>query len=88
MGFNTTILFLNDAEYQLESDKDFPLRLAAAIRKAASSRREVDVTVGNHLGGCTVIESHHADWFEAAGATATTRSRSCGSWPNGTGSIW
>ena len=64
MGFNTTILFLNDAEYNLEMDSSFTKKLASAIRQIGGSDvQRLDVSVGNHVNGCTVIESHHADYI-------------------------
>jgi hypothetical protein len=62
VGFNTTILFLNDAEYGLEGDTLFPSKLARAIRQiGGSGEKRIDVSVSNHVNGCCVIESHHAD---------------------------
>jgi hypothetical protein len=66
MGWNTTVLFLNDAVDNLTNDPDFGTRLYRAINRTGmrhSFRRDgqQDLSVGNHANGCTVIEKHHAD---------------------------
>ena len=68
MGWNTTILILNDAADQIDGDVSFPGKLRQAInlvghRREMGLRRDgqVDVPVGNHGNACTVIEKHHAD---------------------------
>jgi hypothetical protein len=60
MGYNTSVLILNDALGSLREDKDFGDRLASAI-SGLSVNREKDVRIGNHVNGCRVIETHHAD---------------------------
>ena len=62
MGYNTTVLVLNDALNHIEGDPDFGKKLAMAIREAAYSPNcPVNVPVGNHANPVTVIETHHAD---------------------------
>jgi len=60
MGYNTTVVVLNDALDQLEKDPDFGKKLAAGIRKAVFGK-PVIVSVGNHANPVEVIETHHAD---------------------------
>ena len=66
MGFNTTVLVLNDALTEIENDPEFGKKLVAGIRKLGSTGGihpgPVNVPVGNHASPVTVIETHHADW--------------------------
>lgn len=62
MGFNTTVVVLNDALDQIETDPNFGKKLVAAIRKAGCYRKPVDVSAGNHVNAASVIETHHADF--------------------------
>ena len=66
MGFNTTVLVLNDALTEIENDPEFGKKLVAGIRKLGSTGGihpgPVNVPVGNHANPVTVIETHHADW--------------------------
>lgn len=64
MGFQTSIMLLNDAVDQLKTDTGFGPRLLDAILE--SSRKEyrergVDVWLGNHANACVVLPSQHAD---------------------------
>ncbi len=60
MGFNTTVVVLNDALGSIERDTTFGATLASAIKQAAIER-PVHVHAGGHGNAATVIESHHAD---------------------------
>ena len=66
MGFNTTVVVMNDALSYIEADPDFGANLAAAIREAQRGK-PVDVRAGTsrgvHCNAATVIESHHADEY-------------------------
>lgn len=67
MGYNTTIVLLNDALSNVENDKDLGKKLADAAREwwAAPNRegdhRWVDVSAGNYTNALAVINTHHAD---------------------------
>jgi len=61
MGFNTTVVVMNDAGDQIANDPTFGKKLAQAIRGMFGDRGPIDVSAGNHLNAATVIESHHAD---------------------------
>jgi hypothetical protein len=67
MGFNSTVVVLNDALSQIERDPDFGKNLARAIMEV-SRGKPVDVASvsGNsaHCNVATVIETHHADLYE------------------------
>lgn len=69
MGYNTTVVVLNDALGFIENDPEFGSRLARAISEAATNGgKPVNVPSissrgGAHCNAATVIESHHADYF-------------------------
>lgn len=60
MGWNTTIVLLNDGLDDIAKDPTFGERLKAA---ALESNNSVDrwVRAGNHANPAHVVESHHAD---------------------------
>lgn len=60
MGFNTTVLILNDALGEIEKDKDFGQKLVEAVHNqfSGSGRNTVSCRYSN---AATVIEQHHAD---------------------------
>ncbi len=68
MGYNTTVVVMNDALDQIRFDKDFGRKLAEAIMglslgddpKTGRPYRSQDVSALNHLNAATVIEQHHA----------------------------
>ena len=71
MGYNTSVIVMNDAVYQMKGDPEFGKNLANAISAVDSQRVHAemndrpffgtDVSIGNHVNGATVIETHHAD---------------------------
>lgn len=65
MGYNTTIVVMNDALDTIAKDPEFGKRLSDAIAEAGFRRKPVDVSAhgGNciHVNAATVIECHHAD---------------------------
>jgi hypothetical protein len=63
MGFNTTVVVLNDALHQIENDPEFGRNLARAIMRVSGRGGKMDVPAGNHCNAAEVIESHHADWM-------------------------
>lgn len=66
MGFNTTVVVMNDALSAIESDSAFGERLVRAILEVQRGK-PVDVAAHGrrsiHANAATVIESHHADYF-------------------------
>lgn len=64
MGYNTTVVFLNDALGDIEYDPDFGKKLADAVLQVQRGK-SVDVSAGSHVNAATVIESHHADYYSA-----------------------
>ena len=66
MGFNTTMIVMNDALHCIKEDPDFGCKLAEAIIQCAGSgilqgNHLADVPAGSFANAATVIESHHAD---------------------------
>lgn len=61
MGYNTTVVVINDALDQIEKDPEFGRKLARAISEVGGYRKTIDVSAGNHANAATVVESHHAD---------------------------
>lgn len=59
MGYNTTVMILNDALESIEKDPDFGKNLAAGVRRVTLGK-PVDVFSKNG-SAATVIETHHAD---------------------------
>ena len=64
MGFNSTVIVLNDALDQIEKDPYFGKNLAKAILRVGCYGNKVDIQSGNHCKAATVIETHHADYYE------------------------
>jgi hypothetical protein len=64
MGFNTTVVVMNDALHQIAEDKDFGKKLYDAVLEV-NRGKSVDVSAGCHVNAATVIETHHADGMHA-----------------------
>ena len=60
MGYNTTVVVMNDALSSIERDPEFGKKLSRAISEAVHGKR-VDVISGCLCNAATVIETHHAD---------------------------
>lgn len=60
MGYNTTIVVMNDALGQIAQDSKFGEKVASAVTKAISGKR-IDIEAGNHCNAAHVVETHHAD---------------------------
>lgn len=62
MGYNTTVVVMNDALRAIESDEKFGESLARACGSLAAMEGErVDVASQGHINAATVLETHHAD---------------------------
>ena len=65
MGFNSSVIVLNDALYEIGKDKDFGKKLETAILEVDYGRSRgnngKEISSGNCFGAATVIETHHAD---------------------------
>ena len=65
MGYNTTVVVMNDALDQIKNDPEFGRKLAEAVTGLSVPERRRDVSAGNHANAATVIETHHADQVHA-----------------------
>jgi len=71
MGWNTTVVVLNDCIHEIEHDPDFGKKLARAITSLSTQRYiaeqqgrsfiGADVSAGMCVNAATVVETHHAD---------------------------
>lgn len=64
MGFNTTVVVMNDALNAIEQDVQFGPKLVQAILQMggrSNLNEHIDVSAMGHVNAATVIESHHAD---------------------------
>lgn len=62
MGFNSTIIVMNDAVHEIESDPEFGKNLAQAIMMhSAGPGRRLDVPAGSHSNAASVVDCQHAD---------------------------
>ena len=67
MGYNTTVVVINDALGLIADDPDFGRRLSEAVRELGMGNGPVDIAAhgksgGIHVNAATVIETHHADY--------------------------
>lgn len=71
MGFNTSMIVMNDAVHVIRDDPTFGKNVADAICKLSLPAEYrghrggdwgIDVSSRNHATAATVIESHHADY--------------------------
>jgi hypothetical protein len=60
MGWNTTVILMNDALDDIRQDPDFGKKLVSAASAAIDGKRH-DVSALGHVNAATVIETHHAD---------------------------
>lgn len=67
MGYNTTVVLLNDCLSNIEADKDLGKKLADATREwwgrsaRENGHRFVDVSAGNAVNALCVVDTHHAN---------------------------
>jgi hypothetical protein len=62
MGYNSTIVIVNDAIDMIANDKDFGKSVANAIRSMSMTQgQRVDIASGNHCNAAHLVEIHHAD---------------------------
>lgn len=60
MGYNSSVIVMNDALHDIAADPDFGKNLSRAITSLVHGK-PVDVRALNHVNAATAIESHHAD---------------------------
>lgn len=61
MGFNATVVVMNDALHAIEQDVQFGAKLARAVSEQYGRHENVDVSAMSHVNAATVIGVHHAD---------------------------
>ena len=65
MGYNTSVIVLNDALHDIENDPEFGKNLAQAVLRSSlhqtGHRMDLDIRAGCHCNAAAVIETHHAD---------------------------
>ncbi len=62
MGYNTTVVVLNDALSNIENDKDLGKKLKSAVLgMSLAGAKPIDIPAGNHCNALLVVETHHAD---------------------------
>jgi hypothetical protein len=59
MGFNTTVVILNDALHEIANDPSFGKQLANACMKVQLGSQ--NISAGMFYRAATAIETHHAD---------------------------
>lgn len=87
MGYNTTVVVLDDALSEIEGDKDFGKTLSSKISEKSVSNNPIDVPAKSgtctHANAAQVIESHHADivtLVAVGGNTGKVLARGHGVW--------
>ena len=60
MGYNTTVVVMNDSLDAIERDPEFGKNLSKAISQLRFGR-SVDVPALGHCNAATAVETHHAD---------------------------
>lgn len=60
MGYNTTIMLINDALDQIETDPMFAKNLVRGCQQVIRGE-PITISAGNHGNAAMVIETHHAD---------------------------
>lgn len=74
MGYNTTVVILNDAIHQIKDDPEFGKNLHDAVLGLAlpEKYRSRYVPSGHHCNAAEVIEHHHADGIKLVAVGANT----------------
>jgi hypothetical protein len=72
MGFNTTVVILNDAVHEIKDDPDFGRHLHDAVLGLALPERSRLVPSGCHANAAEVIEHHHADGLKLVAVGGNT----------------
>ena len=63
MGYNTSMIVLNDALGCIEKDDEFGKHVSQAISQLGTPTRErgIGISSKGHCNAATVLETHHAD---------------------------
>ena len=60
MGYNSTVLVLNDALHDIEKDLEFGKKLVRAISHLQVNPSPQDISAGGYVNAALAIESHNA----------------------------
>jgi coenzyme F420-reducing hydrogenase delta subunit len=61
MGYNSTMIILNDSLGVIEKDNKFGKKVSDAIKRLSfSNKRGIDISCSGHVNAATVIETHHS----------------------------
>lgn len=60
MGFNTTIVLMNDCLSDIKKDSELGSKIHRAVLDSYSEAKPVDVAAMGSVNAMTVIESHHS----------------------------
>lgn len=62
MGFNSTLIIMNDCLNEIKNDKNFGEKVHnAIIRYDSMNKKGIDISSGCCVNAATVIDCHHAD---------------------------
>jgi hypothetical protein len=61
MGWNTSMIILNDAVDAIGKDKEFGQKVHDAVLRCGSRNKQINIPSGPNINAATIIESHHAD---------------------------
>ena len=63
MGYNSTIIIMNDALHTIATDAEFGAAVASAVSKydPSTSLYDKDIRSGSHVNAASVVACHHAD---------------------------
>ena len=67
MGYNSTVIVMNDSLSAIEKDPDFGKNLVRAIMAMSMKRMGefADVSALRHINAATVVDCEHADYYRA-----------------------
>ena len=60
VGYNSTLIIINDALHQIENDKEFGLKVSKGVKQKLGKPR-IDISSGNHHNAASIIDCHRAD---------------------------
>jgi hypothetical protein len=63
MGFNTSLVLMNDCLHGLKDDKDLGEKIEQAVLKLSVEKGPIDIIFGGYSGYFRAIETHHADGY-------------------------
>jgi len=61
MGYNSTVIIMNDCLSEIRKDQRFGEKISDAILELNTFDKEVDISSGCCCNAATVVDCHHAD---------------------------